>query len=61
MLVYKKIVTSRGISINELQSFIDRVRGNKSDKIDSMIVESFDLAIQYEQTYLDLKPTNNYY
>jgi hypothetical protein len=61
MLVYKKIVTSKGVSINELQSFVDRVRSDKSDKIDTMIIESFDLAIQYEETYLKLKPSNYYY
>ena len=61
MLIYKKIVTSRGVSINELQSFVDRVRDNKSDKIDTMIIESFDLAIQYEQTYLELKPQTYLY
>lgn len=60
MLVYKKIATNNGVSINELQSFVDRVRNNKSDKIDTMIIESFDLAIQYEQTYLQLKPVNLY-
>ena len=61
MLVYKGIVTSGGVSINELQSFVSRVRGNESDKIDTMIIESFDLAIQYEETYLGLKSTKYNY
>ena len=59
MLSYKKIITSNGVSIKELQSFVDRVRNNKSDKIDIMIVDSFDLAVEYQQRYLELN--SNYF
>jgi len=56
MLVYKKMVGHGEVSVSELESFVDRVRNNKGDKIDNMIVQAFDLSIQYEQTYLELKP-----
>ena len=56
MLVYKKIVGHGEVSVSKLESFVDRIRNNKGDKIDNMIVQSFDLAVQYEQTYLELKP-----
>jgi hypothetical protein len=56
MLVYKKMIGHGEVSVSELESFVDRVRNNKGDKIDNMIVQTFDLAIQYEQTYLELKP-----
>ena len=56
MFAYKKMVGHGEVSVSELESFVDRVRNNKGDKIDNMIVQTFDLAIQYEQTYLELKP-----
>jgi hypothetical protein len=56
ILQYKKIVTNnKKCSLEEIKSFAERMRSGKPDKIDKILIKSFDLMIEYniEQSKLE--------
>ena len=56
ILRYKKIVTNdKKCSLEEIKSFAERMRSGKPDKIDKILIKSFDLMIEYniEQSKLE--------
>lgn len=55
ILIYKKILNNdKEYSLNELKSFINRIQNNSKDKFDKIVVESFELAIDYKTEELKL-------
>jgi hypothetical protein len=56
ILQYKKIVTNnKKCSLEEIKSFAERMRSGKPDKIDKILIKSFDLMIEnnIEQSKLE--------
>ena len=56
ILKYKKILSNdNDYSLNQLKSFVDRIRTGKQDKIDKIVIKSFDLMSAYKLEQLKLE------
>ena len=53
IMIYKGIIKDRNISISDLQEFIDRIRTNKQDEFDQLILDSFDKIVEYQQKFIE--------
>lgn len=55
ILIYKKILNNdKEYSLNELKSFINRIRYGNQDKFDKIVVKAFELVIDYKTEELKL-------
>ena len=56
ILKYKKILSNdNDYSLKQLKSFVDRIRTGKQDKIDKIVIKSFDLMSAYKLEQLKLE------
>ena len=57
MLVYKGVIKNKEVQTpEEIVNHINSIRNGNMDKIDKMIVQTFDTSVGYLQTYLELEP-----
>ena len=56
ILKYKKILSNdNDYSLKQLKSFVDRIHTGKQDKIDKIVIKSFDLMSAYKLEQLKLE------
>jgi hypothetical protein len=55
ILIHKKMVSSSGISMNEMEAIIRRIRKNQSDELDKIVLKSFDSLVYFKQRQLELE------
>ena len=56
ILKYKEILSNdNDYSLEELKSFVERIRKGKQDKIEGIVIKSFDLMVEYKLEQLNLE------
>ncbi|MEN9304057.1 MAG: hypothetical protein RL264_2486 [Bacteroidota bacterium] len=48
ILYYKKVITSKEKSIEDLIDFVGKIKSGKKDKLDKIVIKSFELAVNYK-------------
>ena len=61
ILFYKKILSKKNISFDKLGSYIKKIRSNPKDKLDKILLESFDLMVKYTDQQLHLESNRYWY
>lgn len=60
IMIYKGIIKDKNISIEEFQKFVDRIRDNKSDEFDDLIIQSFDKIVEYQRKFIEYDRQSGY-
>lgn len=55
VLFYKGIISKKNVSMEKIESYVNDIRKNKKDRLDDLVVESFDLMFEYEQEKIKLE------
>jgi hypothetical protein len=56
ILVFKKVVNTKNISIDQMKNSIDKVRArNNKDKIDKIALQSYDSLVKFKQQQLQFE------
>jgi ribosomal protein L14E/L6E/L27E len=54
--VFKKVVNTKNISIDQMKNSIDKVRArNNKDKIDKIALQSYDSLVKFKQQQLQFE------
>jgi len=60
IMIYKGIIKDKNISIEEFESLISRIKNNKTDEFDNLMIESFDKIIDNQQKFLEYDEKSGY-
>jgi hypothetical protein len=60
IMIYKGIIKDKNISVEEFQEFVNRVRNNKTDEFDELIVNAFDKLVENQQRFLEYDRQSGY-
>lgn len=61
ILIYKKITKKKGLEIEDLTIFVDRIKSKPKDKLDKLIIKSYDLMYKYQEEKLIIESSIGYY
>jgi hypothetical protein len=55
ILIYKEVLKNKKKSIEDLQHYVYKIINSKSDKLDRIVIKSFDFALEYKAEQLRLE------
>ena len=55
ILIYKEVLKNKEQSINDLRHYVEKIDKSESDKLDRIVIKSFDFAVKYKTEQLRIE------